>query len=91
MAEIFMPINLRMEKAIIENAHLIEGAEIPQEFLAFLAHIEVYKAVIKKWERGDFSEHTAYENFPEQFRPIVAKTYKALKKRQAELIGSGTI
>src|SRR5208283_2687448 len=75
MTEVFMPINLKMEKAIIENSHLIEGNITPRSFQEFLAHVEVYKAVIKKWERGDFSEHTSYLNFPDEMQEEVASVY----------------
>jgi hypothetical protein len=87
MSEVFMPMNLKMEKVIIENVHLIEGATMPKSFLELLAHVEVYKTVIKKWENQDFSEHTSYFNFPENFDADVAKTFTFLKRRQAALIG----
>jgi hypothetical protein len=88
MTEVFMPLNLKMEKAIIENAHLIESSGMPSSFRDLLAHTEVYKAIIKKWERGDFSEHTAYLNFPDALHPLVKRTYESLKRRQSELIGT---
>jgi hypothetical protein len=63
MSEVFMPINLNMEKIIVENAHLIEGVAMPRPFLSLLAHVEVYKVVMSKWEKNDFSEHTSYLRF----------------------------
>ena len=87
MSEVFMPINLNMEEAIIQHAHLIEEETMPKSFLALLAHVEVYKAVIKGWQSGDFSQHTSYLNFPESFRNNVTKTFETLKHRQFELIG----
>ena len=87
MSEVFMPINRRMENVIIENAHLIEGKEMPKSFLDLLAHVEVYKAVMKRWEMNDFSEHASYLNFPEEFRNNVYYTYESLKHRQMELMG----
>jgi hypothetical protein len=88
MQEVFMPINLQMRKAIVENTHLVEGQDMPQSFRDLLAHVEVYKVTVKKWEANDFSEHTSYLNFPSDFGREVQATFEALKRRQAGLIGS---
>jgi hypothetical protein len=82
------PINLKMEKIIVENTHLIEGADMPQSFKELLAHVEVYKIVIKKWENMDFSEHSSYLNYPSGFEDYVASTFSSLKRRQIGLIGN---
>lgn len=86
MTEVFMPLNLQMEKVIVENAHLIEGSGMPDEFLEFLSHVEVYKVVIRRWIDGDFAQHTAYINFPDKFGPYVTETYTNLKSEQARLL-----
>ena len=87
MSEVFMPLNLRIEKAIVENAHLIEGGDMPAEFKQFLAHVAVYKIVLKSWERNDFTRHIAHGNYPRDFDETVAKTFRNLKRRQTQLIG----
>ena len=87
MSNIFMPINLKMEQVIVENAHLIEGVAMPAPFLELLAHVEVYRAVIKKWEKNDFSEHTSYLDFPQEFEDYVSHAFVSLKRRQFHLIG----
>jgi len=83
-----MPLNLQMRQAIIENTHLVEGDGMPQSFRDLLAHVEVYKITIKKWEAGDFSEHTSYLDFPSEFRREVQAQFAMLKSRQAGLIGA---
>jgi len=87
MSWVFMPLNLDMEKAIVGNAHLIDGENMPDSFKALLAHIEVYKIVLKKWESGDFSEHTSYLNYPDGFINDISEKFAALKRRQVVLIG----
>ena len=82
-----MPNNLKMEKVIIENAHLIVGAEMPQSFIDFLAHVQGHKVVLKKWEDGDFSEYTSSINFPEVLSLEIEETFKMLKAKQAKLLG----
>ena len=86
--EVFMPLGVAMEKAIIENAHLISGGTVPLVLLKLLAHVEVYKITLKKWEANDYSSGTAYLNFPEEFDKYVEDEFAILKRRQAELLGN---
>jgi hypothetical protein len=88
MSEVFMPLNLQMEKVIIENAHLIEGAGMPKSFQELLAHVEVYRAVLKKWELNDVSEHASYLNFPADLSSYVGTVFAALLERQTRIINS---
>ncbi|QKD05427.1 hypothetical protein [Mesorhizobium loti] len=87
MAEIFMPINLKIEKIIVENAHLIDGSGMPAEFREFLAHVEVYKITVKNWEKADSKENVSYSNYPVGFNKLIEDSYGKLKKTQAKMIG----
>jgi len=87
MREIFMPNNLKMERVIIENAHLIDGPSMPRPFTDFLVHVEGYKVVMKKWESGDYSEFASFNNYPQELNIYVNQTFNDLKARQAELLG----
>jgi hypothetical protein len=87
MAEVFMPLNLKMETVIVENSHLINGPGMPGEFRKFLSHVEAYKTTVKSWENGDLKYHTSYSNYPKEFNRMVEKAYAELKKKQAEMIG----
>lgn len=82
-----MPINLKIEKTIVENAHLINGSGMPKEFRDVLVHVEAYKTTIKKWEEEDFTNHVSYNNYPRSFLNSVSHTYADLKKKQAKMIG----
>lgn len=86
MTHVFMPINLKMEQAITDNAHLVEEDRIPHEFLDFIAHIEVYKIVARKWGDGSFDEHLSYSAYPKTLDAHVERMFGELKKRQARLI-----
>lgn len=86
MKSVFMPLNLQVEKAIIDNAHLIDGGTMPKVFLDLLAHVEVYKAILERWDNGDFSEHTAYINYPEGLNSYVEKTFAKLREVQMKLL-----
>jgi hypothetical protein len=88
MAEVFMPMNLLMEKAIIENADLIIENEMPKSFIDLIAHVAAYKPVMKKWEEGDFSEHLSFSEYPrDRLSDYVERSYVALKNERAELLG----
>jgi hypothetical protein len=87
MAEVFMPLNLRLEKTIVENGDLIIEKEMPECFLRLCAHVAAYKPVLKKWESNDFSEHSSVNNFPTDLSQYVESSYSYLKNRQEALLG----
>jgi hypothetical protein len=97
MSEVFMPINIRIEKVITENAHLIEGTSMPASFGDMLAHVASYKAVMKTWPdnppKGEIDheealqKNTALLPFPRAFPGYVTKMFNDLKERQAKLLG----
>jgi hypothetical protein len=87
MTEVFMPMDLLMEKAIIENADLIIENEMPKSFIDLIAHIAAYKPVMRKWQEGDFSEHLSVTNYPDDLPKYVEGSYVALKNERATLLG----
>ena len=88
MSEVFIPLNLQMERAIIENGDLIIGEGMPKCFVDLCAHVAAYKPVIKKWELGDYSTNKSEIAFPEELRPYVTEMYLKLKTEQAKLVRS---
>jgi hypothetical protein len=95
MSEVMMPLNLGMEKAIVENSHLIIGSSIPKSFRAFLGHVASYKAVLKKWDEARSngtleqltdSDHMAIANFPLQMKNDVKTAFAQLRIKQLELL-----
>jgi hypothetical protein len=86
MAEVFMPLNRMIVDLILKNTHLIEGAEFPESFSAIISHVKPYEIVLTKWEKGDFSEHTAYTNYPSDLDRYVSDTFCGLKTRQNNLL-----
>jgi hypothetical protein len=85
--EVFMPINNKIETAIVTNCHLIEVSEMPKPFIDFLTHVEVYKAVVKKWETDQSQEYHAYIDYPINFQTHIYKEYARLKSKHSKLIG----
>jgi hypothetical protein len=93
MIEVMMPLNLAMERAIIQNGHLMVGASMPRSFQDLLSHVASYKAVLRVWEDAkrdgtlaDLTEedHVSVINYPVQFERDVA--FDALRARQRKLI-----
>src|ERR1044072_3880974 len=66
MREVFMPLNLRMERVIVENADLLYHEKMPECLLTVCAHVSAYKTILKRWESGDYSEHLSIVDFPGQ-------------------------
>jgi hypothetical protein len=61
----------------------------PRALQLFCAHVASYKSVFAKWEKGDFSEHTAVLNYPtRELDHYLAHSFKLLKSRQAKLLGA---
>jgi len=87
MTEVFMPMNLRMEGIIVENADLFEEETMADCLLALCAHVAAYKAVLKQWERGDYSTHVSVIDFPQQqLAEYVESRFARLKRRQMKLL-----
>lgn len=87
MLEVFMPINLRLEKVIVENADLLVDEELPECLLEVCAHVAAYKTIIKNWEAKNFTEHASPIRFPSGMYDYTEEMYHRLKKEQASLLG----
>ncbi|MCF4127550.1 hypothetical protein [Methylobacterium sp. SyP6R] len=95
MRNVFQPINIKMEDAIVNNAQLLVGEKMPPMFLQFISHSEAYKAVIAKWKEGSLAnseEFSARANvspvsFPAQpdFTDCIVAQYHRLKSIQQKL------
>jgi hypothetical protein len=88
MTSVFMPLNERMERTVVENADLLVEPEIPTSLLTLCAHVAAYKAIRARWDKGDFSEHAAPVEYPEaELRDYVQRHFAHLKTEQALLLG----
>jgi len=86
MTEVLMPLNEMKEQLILRNAYLIREAEIPECLLMFVAHSSAYKAVLKRWSDGDYSEHLSIIEFPEDLDFYASTSYQELKAEQLRLL-----
>jgi hypothetical protein len=88
MTTIFMPLNDVREKIIIEKAYLIVEEQMPHCLLDFVTHVVGYKAVLAKWEEGDYVERRSTIGWPPEFDIYVERSYAALKAQQTHLLHS---
>ena len=88
MRTIFYPLNEIRERIIIEKAHLIIEEQMPQCLLDFVTHVVGYKAVLRKWADGDFSERRSTIGWPPEFDLYVRTSYAHLKAEQMHLMHS---
>ena len=84
--EVFMPLNRKIVEIILKNTHLIDGNGFPEPFSAIISHVKPYEIVVAKWEKGDFSEYTAYSDYPDEINNYVKKSFSSLKSRQVRLL-----
>jgi len=83
-----MPLDLEMERVVVEKSDLPEESEMPYPLLQPCAHVEANKTVIKRWENNDFSEHTSVINFPARdVAEYVSPKLSELKDEQMRLLG----
>jgi hypothetical protein len=90
---VLMPLNLKMESAIIENSQLLDGNRIYPVLVDFIVHAESYKATIARWKDTDdisnsryrtAKENTAVINYPPRLDHCIEVRLKAaLKLRDA--------
>ncbi len=88
VSQVFMPLNLRMEKIIIENADLMDETQMPDCLPTLCAHVYAYKIILMKWESGDTSDFWPGVRFPgKELLDYVQLAYLRLKAEQAEILG----
>ncbi|WP_322051534.1 hypothetical protein [Paraburkholderia bannensis] len=87
MRSVFQPINEAMCEAIEKNSELLIENDVPTELSELLAHTEVYKTVIARWDAEDYSEHLASFNYPSELEAYVNRCFLSLKEQQRKLIG----
>jgi len=83
---VFTPLNDLREKVIIGKAHLIVEEQMPDCLLQFVTHVAGFKAVLAKWEKGDFSEKHSLIDFPHTLEKYATQSYKELKRQQTRLL-----
>jgi hypothetical protein len=88
MTTIFFPLNDIREKIIIEKAYLIVEERMPQCLLDFVTHVVGYKAIVAKWNEGDFTERRSSIGWPPEFDVYVRESYAGLKAEQTRLVHS---
>jgi hypothetical protein len=88
MKTVFRPNHEKMLEIITKHSDLLIESDLPLPLQLFCAHVASYKAVFAKWDKGDYSQNTAVLNYPtEELGQYLARSFKALKARQAKLLG----
>jgi hypothetical protein len=79
MRTVFMPTNDKIYDIIVTKSDLLNEGEMPKCLLNLISHIIVYKAVIKNWDNGIYSEHTSILDFPNEAQEYVYKSFEKIK------------
>jgi hypothetical protein len=46
---VFLPLLVKMQETVVQNAHLIDETELPRHFGDLMAHVSTYIVIIKNW------------------------------------------
>ena len=85
---VFMPQTMQLRELIVSKADLIIEPDMPECLNNLCAHAAAYQVVLKKWENGDFSEHTSIINYPTKaLAEYSSQSFVRLKRQQAALLG----
>ncbi len=84
---IFLPLNQASEDLIMRNAHLIREEEFQGSLLLFIMHATSYRAMVAKWQQGDYREYLPNADYPVELSTYAAQSYRELKHEQLQLIG----
>ncbi len=80
MLSVFKPYHEKMEKLILEKGYLVEDKKMKDLTQRLLFHIDGYKKVFRRWEKGDYSEMTSDINFPSEIDNYTKQRIKELER-----------
>jgi hypothetical protein len=46
---VFLPLLVKMQETVVQNAHLIDETELPRHFGDLMAHVSTYNVIVKNW------------------------------------------
>ena len=82
-----MPLNVRMVEVIVQKADLLDDPDMPACLLELCAHVAAYRALLKRWEEGDYSENVSILPFPQAALAEYTSTrFARLKHEQQDLL-----
>ena len=84
----FLPANREIRDLLRDNAHLIEGSEMPESYATFLQHYSSWEIHHLRWQKQQhaYNWHSSI-NWPTAFADDVLATFSLLKQRHARLVG----
>jgi hypothetical protein len=84
---VFMPLNSKIEKIILEKWYLIndDASGGSDDLVKFMVHSSEWKVLIKKWSLNDFSDYHTETAYPEGIIRYAEANYRKLRKRQTGL------
>ena len=86
---VYAPLAEKLSALIQDGAHLIREEKMPQALLDLIAHVYVTKALIYKWENGDYSELHPSIDYPfKEITEYAEESYSELKAQQLKLIAN---
>ncbi len=82
---VLMPIDVARERIIVDNAHLIIEAEIPDVLLDYLAWVYTYRSIVASGQ--PLESYVPETDYSQELLDYAKGSYDRLKTEQLELLG----
>ncbi|GLI65370.1 hypothetical protein VaNZ11_008921 [Volvox africanus] len=90
MEEVLQPLNERAAQVVTEHIDLLDSQGLEPLLLQLVAATSAYRVVLQRWKNGDLGAYSAIK-YPDTIVDIVSKEFTRFKRRQAALLGEGSV
>ncbi|GFR51542.1 hypothetical protein Agub_g13960 [Astrephomene gubernaculifera] len=90
MAEVLQPLNERAAQVVTEHIDLLDSPGLEPLLLQLVAATSAYRVTLQSWKNGDFGAHSVIK-YPDTIADYVSREFAKMKRRQASLLGEGSM
>ena len=83
--QVFMPLNERVARLIIDRSDLIVGDKFEPLLLQLVAHVSAMRVMVKRWDEGDLTAITSI-GYPDEIHNWIEDAFANLKATQAKFL-----
>ena len=83
--QVFMPLNERVARLIVDRSDLIVGDKFEPLLLQLVAHVSAMRVMVKRWEEGDLTAITSI-GYPDEIHNWIEHAFANLKATQAKFL-----
>lgn len=83
--QVFMPLNERVARLIVDRSDLIVGDKFEPLLLQLVAHVSAMRVMVKRWDEGDLTAITSI-GYPDEIHDWIEQAFATLKATQAKFL-----